>query len=185
MDKKKEFERLEAQKIERSDDLALQLNNSNNFVAAIDRNWYLYGGPALERDIHQLVTTQTVSLYGKILDNRNVISSVQKTCKKQMEKIWNRVNPNEAYELLLLRHPEKSLKLQKAPKLIYSRLPKGELLSFTSMKPITPTGIQTHMNDNLDVEGAVARFKGVFAHDQEKQGEVYKEILCANVITLG
>lgn len=34
----------------------------------------------------KFVTTQIVSLYSKILDNWNVISSVQKTCKKHTEK---------------------------------------------------------------------------------------------------
>lgn len=38
-------------------------------------------------------------LYGGILDNWNVLSSVQGTCTKQTEAIWNRMYPSEPYEL--------------------------------------------------------------------------------------
>lgn len=38
-------------------------------------------------------------LYGRVLDNWNVASSVQGTCKKQTEEIWNIMYPTESYEL--------------------------------------------------------------------------------------
>ncbi|XP_048131223.1 glycine-rich domain-containing protein 2-like isoform X2 [Rhodamnia argentea] len=38
-------------------------------------------------------------LYGRILDNSNVLSSLQGTCTKQTEAIWNRMYPSEPYEL--------------------------------------------------------------------------------------
>lgn len=40
-------------------------------------------------------------LYGRILDNWNVASSIQGTCKKQTEEIWNRMYPAEPYEFSL------------------------------------------------------------------------------------
>jgi hypothetical protein len=36
-------------------------------------------------------------LYGRILDNSNVVSSIQGTCKRQTEEIWNRLYPEEPY----------------------------------------------------------------------------------------
>jgi hypothetical protein len=42
-------------------------------------------------------------LYGRILDNWNVASSTQGTCKKQTEEIWNRMYPTEPYEISLTR----------------------------------------------------------------------------------
>lgn len=38
-------------------------------------------------------------LYGKILDTQNVVSSVEGTCKKYTEEIWNEIYPSEPYEL--------------------------------------------------------------------------------------
>lgn len=40
-------------------------------------------------------------LYGRILDNWNVASSIQGTCKKQTEEIWKRMYPAEPYEISL------------------------------------------------------------------------------------
>lgn len=37
-------------------------------------------------------------LYGRILDNVNVVSSVEGTCSKHTEEIWNNIYPNEPYE---------------------------------------------------------------------------------------
>ena len=37
-------------------------------------------------------------LYGRVLDNWNVASSIQGVCKKQTEEIWNRMYPSEPYE---------------------------------------------------------------------------------------
>ena len=36
--------------------------------------------------------------YGRILDNCNVVSSVQRTSKGETEQIWNGLHPNEPYD---------------------------------------------------------------------------------------
>ena len=40
-----------------------------------------------------------MELYGRILDNWNVVSSIQGTPRKQTEKMWNIMYPSEPYEL--------------------------------------------------------------------------------------
>lgn len=42
-------------------------------------------------------------LYGKILDNSNVVSSIQGACKGQTEEIWNNLYPEEPYEFDLTK----------------------------------------------------------------------------------
>lgn len=37
-------------------------------------------------------------LYGRILDNSNVVSSTQGTCSRQTEEIWTKLYPEEHYE---------------------------------------------------------------------------------------
>lgn len=41
--------------------------------------------------------------YGRILDNSNVISSVQGGCRRKTEEIWNSLYPEEPYTLNLKR----------------------------------------------------------------------------------
>lgn len=43
-------------------------------------------------------------LFGRILDNWNVISSVDGTSKASTEEIWTRMFPNEPYELKMSSH---------------------------------------------------------------------------------
>lgn len=43
-------------------------------------------------------------LFGRILDNWNVISSVDGTSKEPTEEIWTRMFPNEPYELNMSSH---------------------------------------------------------------------------------
>ena len=42
-------------------------------------------------------------LYGRILDNSNVVSSIQGTCKRQTEEIWSRLYRNEPYDFDLTK----------------------------------------------------------------------------------
>ncbi|KAK4585024.1 hypothetical protein RGQ29_022620 [Quercus rubra] len=137
MEVKQEFEWNEAQKIVISVDLVAAAKLQLQFLAAVDRNRYLYEGPALEWAIYRynacwlpllakhsksqisegpLVVpldcewvwhchrlnpvqykTDCEKLYGQILDNSNVVSSVQGNCKRQTEEIWNRMYPEEPY----------------------------------------------------------------------------------------
>lgn len=39
--------------------------------------------------------------YGRILDNSNVVSSVEGTCRRKTEEIWNNLYPEEPYALKL------------------------------------------------------------------------------------
>lgn len=41
------------------------------------------------------------ALYGRVLDNSNVLSSVQGTCQRHTEEIWNRLYPEESYNFNL------------------------------------------------------------------------------------
>lgn len=45
--------------------------------------------------------TDCEELYGKILDNSNVVSSVQGSCNNKTEEIWNRLYQEEPYNLNL------------------------------------------------------------------------------------
>lgn len=40
-------------------------------------------------------------LYGRILDNRNVVSSVQGTSRGQTEQVWSELYPGEPYDINL------------------------------------------------------------------------------------
>lgn len=42
-------------------------------------------------------------LYGKVLDNYNVVSSVQGFDKRETQEIWNELYPNESYEFDMSR----------------------------------------------------------------------------------
>ncbi|KAG2291168.1 hypothetical protein Bca4012_007119 [Brassica carinata] len=137
------LEWLEAQKIEISVDLFAAAKQQLQFLAAVDRNRYLYDGPALERAIyrynacwlpllakytepssicegplvppldcewvwhcHRLnpvrYKTDCEELYGRVLDNSNVSSSVNGTSKSQTETLWRRLYPTEPYDLDLI-----------------------------------------------------------------------------------
>lgn len=42
-------------------------------------------------------------LYGRILDNSNVVSSIQGFCKRKTEETWNSIYPEEPYNFELCR----------------------------------------------------------------------------------
>ena len=48
--------------------------------------------------------TDCEELYGRVLDNQNVVSSTRATCRKQTEEIWKRMYPDEPYELNMSTH---------------------------------------------------------------------------------
>lgn len=47
--------------------------------------------------------TDCEDLFGRILDNSNVVSSVKGICGKQTQEIWNKLYPDEPYEFDLTR----------------------------------------------------------------------------------
>ncbi|KAL6012723.1 hypothetical protein ACLOJK_003212 [Asimina triloba] len=103
MDKNQELEWLEAQKIVISFDLIATAKQQLQFLAAVDRNRCLYDGPVLNRAIHRLNPVQYKAdcqkFYGRILDDHNVVSTVQGTFKQKTEEIWTGSYPEEPYEL--------------------------------------------------------------------------------------
>ncbi|KAA8538218.1 hypothetical protein F0562_027959 [Nyssa sinensis] len=104
--------------------------------------------------------TDCKELYGRILDNRNVVSSVNGTSKKETEEIWNMMYPNEPYELDLSGH----LETVAENKVGALESTKYDLVS--AVKRQTPFYYQVSkpsINDDLFLEGAVARYKG-FLH---------------------
>ncbi|KAK9270879.1 hypothetical protein L1049_026465 [Liquidambar formosana] len=98
--------------------------------------------------------------YGRILDNWDVVSSVQGTSGKQTEAIWNRLYPNEPYELDLSSHL-----LDVADNILGApESTKYDLVS--AVKRQSPFFYQVSrpsMNDGHFLEEAVARYKG-FLH---------------------
>ncbi|KAF7817067.1 glycine-rich domain-containing protein 1 [Senna tora] len=106
--------------------------------------------------------TDCMELYGKILDNSNVISSIQATSKVQTERIWKTVYPNEPYEL--------DLNNDSLQECVESYLGNSE--STTKYDLISAVKRQSsffyqvslpYWNDDAFLEGAVARYKG-FLH---------------------
>ncbi|KAL6195462.1 hypothetical protein ACLB2K_031081 [Fragaria x ananassa] len=90
MEKEQGVEWTKAQSIGISTDLVAAAKQQLQFLAAVDRNRYLSEGPALQRAIYRLnpvrYKTECEELYGRILDNSNVVSSVQGSCKIKLKK---------------------------------------------------------------------------------------------------
>ncbi|GLT60559.1 hypothetical protein SLA2020_333210 [Shorea laevis] len=99
-------------------------------------------------------------LYGRILDNKNVVSSTQATCSKQSEEIWRSMYPDEPYEFNMSSHfPEKAGNISGAPKSINYDL----VSAVKRQAPFFYQVSRSHMNDHLFLEEAAARYKG-FLH---------------------
>ncbi|OMP01665.1 hypothetical protein COLO4_11678 [Corchorus olitorius] len=201
MEKQQELEWIEAQKIEISLDLAAAAKKQLEFLAAVDRNRWLYDGPTLQRAIYRynaywlpllakyqeeeipgepLVVpldcewiwhchrlnpvrykTDCDKLYGRILDNSNVLSSLQGTCKSQTEEIWNRLYPDEPYDFDMT----KALS-QNASETLSGLEKHTDYDLISAVKRQSPFFYQVdraHMNNDIFIEGAVARYKG-FLH---------------------
>nr|GEU57922.1 hypothetical protein [Tanacetum cinerariifolium] len=143
MDMEQESEWDAAQNIMISEDLVTAAKRQLQFLAAVDRNRWLYEGRTLQWAIyrynacwlpllakhsesrvtegplvvpldcewvwhtHRLNPVRYISdceeLYGKVLDNYNVVSSVQGIDKRETEEIWNKLYPNESYEFDMSR----------------------------------------------------------------------------------
>ncbi|MBA0760976.1 hypothetical protein Gotri_023685 [Gossypium trilobum] len=201
MEKEQGLEWIEAQKIEISLDLAGAAKNQLEFLAAVDRNRWLYDGPTLHRAIYRynaywlpllakcyeepilegpLVVpldcewiwhchrlnpvcykSDCEELYGKILDNTNVVSSLRGACKRQTEEIWNRLYPNEAYDFDFTKALSEN-----ASETLSGLEKHTEYDLVSAVKRQSPFFYQVsraHMNNNIFIEEAVARYKG-FLH---------------------
>ncbi|XP_022751143.1 glycine-rich domain-containing protein 1-like [Durio zibethinus] len=201
LEKKQELEWIEAQKIEISLDLVDAAKKQLEFLAAVDRNRWLYDGPTLQRAIyrynacwlpllakfyeeeisegplvvpldcewiwhcHRLNPVRykcdCEELYGRILDNSNVVSSLQGTCKRQTEEIWNRLYPDEPYDFDLI----KALSENASETLSgLEKHTKYDLISAVKRQsPFFYQVSRAHMNNDIFIKEAVARYKG-FLH---------------------
>ncbi|XP_062100865.1 glycine-rich domain-containing protein 1 [Humulus lupulus] len=100
-------------------------------------------------------------LYGRILDNCNVVSSVDKSCKRETEEIWKSLYPEEPYTLDLNLALSEDISERVY---VLEKCTKYDLVS--AAKRQTPFFYQVsrpHMNNDLFLEGALARYKG-FLH---------------------
>ncbi|KAG2319112.1 hypothetical protein Bca4012_054634 [Brassica carinata] len=191
MDQKLEW--LEAQKIEISVDLFAAAKQQLQFLAAVDRNRWLYEGPALERAInrynafwlpllakytesssicegplvppldcewvwhcHRLnpvrYKTDCEELYGRVLDNSGVVSSVNGSCKSQTESLWKRLYPMEPYDLDL----DKAMSETDLEK----RTTTYDLLSAVKRQcPFYYQVSRSHVENDVFLQEAVARYK--------------------------
>ncbi|XP_057724758.1 glycine-rich domain-containing protein 1-like [Arachis stenosperma] len=100
-----------------------------------------------------------MDLYGRILDDLNVVSSILGTSNEESEKIWNTMYPSEPYELHLdsdsfqdfdenlLGDPESTTKYD-----LISAVKRQTTFFYQVSRP--------YWNDDTFLEGAVARYKG-------------------------
>ncbi|KAF8051077.1 hypothetical protein N665_1805s0007 [Sinapis alba] len=198
MDKEmdEELEWLEAQKIEISVDLFSAAKQQLQFLGAVDRNRWLYDGPALERAIYRynaywlpLLANYTESsstcsqgplvppldcewvwhchrlnpvryktdceeLYGRVLDNSGVLSSVNGSCNKlQSENLWKRLYPMEPYNLDVL---DKAI----SEPLLEKRTTTYDLVSAVKRQcPFYYQVSRAHVDSEVFLQEAVARYK--------------------------
>ncbi|KAI3500232.1 hypothetical protein L1887_36050 [Cichorium endivia] len=100
-------------------------------------------------------------LYGKILDNSNVVSSIQETSTKETEEIWNKLYPNESYNFDMSRasssqFSESLYKTQTFSKYDFN-------LAVQRQSPFYYQVSRPHFKKDLFLEEAVERYKG-FLH---------------------
>ncbi|KAL5822007.1 hypothetical protein ACOSQ3_023889 [Xanthoceras sorbifolium] len=215
MEKQQELEWLEAQKIEISVNLVAAAKQQLQFLAAVDRNRWLYDGPTLQKAIyrynacwlpllakyseyhisegflvvpldcewiwhcHRLNPVQYKSdceqLYGGILDNSKVVSSVKGTCTRQTEEIWNKLYPEEPYnfDFTKVSSEDSSVELSGLEK--YT---KYDLVSAVRRQsPFFYQVSRNHMNDEIFLEEAEARYKG-FLHLIKRNRERSMRCFC-------
>ncbi|KAJ1421345.1 Glycine-rich domain-containing protein-like [Sesbania bispinosa] len=106
--------------------------------------------------------TDCMELYGRILDDWNVVSSIQGTSKEETERMWKTMYPSEPYELDLnndsiqdfaenfLEAPESTTNYD-----LISAVKRQTTFFYQVSRP--------YWNDDAFLEGAVARYKG-FLH---------------------
>ncbi|KAG5621273.1 hypothetical protein H5410_006491 [Solanum commersonii] len=105
--------------------------------------------------------TDCEKLYGRILDNHDVVSSVNAKSKQDTEELWKHLYTNEAYDLDSARALSEDVHAKAIQAEKYSDY---DLVSaVTRQSPFFYQVSRPHINNNLYLEGAVARYKG-FLH---------------------
>lgn len=105
--------------------------------------------------------TDCEQLYGRILDNHNIVSSVKGISQMETEKTWKHLYPNEPYDLDSARtlsdnNPAQILKSEKCSDYdLVSAVKRQSPFFYQVSRP--------HMTSEVYLEGAVARYKG-FLH---------------------
>ncbi|KAL0332404.1 UNVERIFIED_CONTAM: Glycine-rich domain-containing protein 1 [Sesamum calycinum] len=99
--------------------------------------------------------------YGRILDNQNVVSSLEGSSTKATEEIWGTLFPGEPYELDMETVLQDNVC---GHRVLGEKHTKYDLVSAAQRQsPFFYQVSRTHMNDNRYIQGAVARYKG-FLH---------------------
>ncbi|PSS17328.1 Glycine-rich domain-containing protein [Actinidia chinensis var. chinensis] len=101
-----------------------------------------------------------LGLYGRILDSQNVVSSVCGTSKQQTENLWNKMYPNEPFELSVCGYVKTVAenKVEASKSTCYdlvSAVKRQSSFYYQVSRPST--------NNDRYLEAAVARYKG-FLH---------------------
>ncbi|XP_074308935.1 glycine-rich domain-containing protein 1-like [Silene latifolia] len=114
-------------------------------------------------------------LFGKTLGNQNVISSVQATSKSKTEEIWNRMYPEEPYELDMTK-PFSEDDLQKGSE--NAKFTKYDLLAAVKRQMSFKYQISTpYATDDLYLKEAVRRYKG-FLHMIRTNDKLNRKCFC-------
>ncbi|XP_020272734.1 glycine-rich domain-containing protein 1 [Asparagus officinalis] len=213
MDKGQEFEWAEAQKIAISEDLVAAAKQQLEFLAAVDRQRFLYEGPLLERAIHRyenfwlpllakhgesgVVDGSLVvpldcewiwhchrlnpvqykkdceKIYGRILDNENVKSSLFAKSKLRSTEIWAELYPGEPFELdYSWSYSDAGLYSGEENSITYDLVSAVKRQSVFYYQVARPS-----MSDSRFLEEAVARYKG-FLHLIKKNQETSTNRFC-------
>ncbi|XP_019088284.1 PREDICTED: glycine-rich domain-containing protein 2-like isoform X2 [Camelina sativa] len=199
MEKEKEqtLEWIESQKIEISVDLFAAAKKHLHFLGAVDRNRWLYDGPALPRAIYRynaywlpLLAKYTESssicegplvppldcewvwhchrlnpvryksdceqLYGRVLDNSGVVSSVSGNSKSLTEALWKRLYSTEPYDLVL----DKAISDQPEDISALEKCTTYDLVSAVKRQcPFYYQVSRAHVDNDVFLQEAVARYK--------------------------
>ncbi|KAK4261432.1 hypothetical protein QN277_004428 [Acacia crassicarpa] len=97
-------------------------------------------------------------LFGRILDNSDVVSTVQGICGRQTEEIWNKIYPDEPYHADLVNISSEDI----TGRLV--KCTKYDLVSAAKRQsPFFYQVSRPHMTSDVFIKEAVARYKG-FLH---------------------
>ncbi|KAK3012596.1 hypothetical protein RJ639_009596, partial [Escallonia herrerae] len=105
--------------------------------------------------------TDCEELFGRILDNHNVVSSIHGTSERETKEIWNNMYPDETYDLDLTRAFSDDIS-----KVIFGAAKHTRYNLVSAIERQSPFFYQVsrpHMSNDLFLEAAVARYKG-FLH---------------------
>ncbi|CAN1773899.1 Glycine-rich domain-containing protein 1, partial [Linum perenne] len=114
-------------------------------------------------------SSDCLELYGSVLENSHVVSSVQGTCTKQTEEVWNKLYPDEPFQLDMnkalspLGANEKPVAVEKCTK-------HDLVAAVTRQIPFTSQVSGPHMNNLALLENDVAIYKG-FLHLIKRNAE--------------